>query len=118
LKVALAVQREAVCPRLDCARELLVLGIRGQVVHSREVLDIQDWPTRGRAARLASLGIELLVCGGLCPFDEAGFDASGVRLMQAVSGPVEAVIRAICSGTIEACRDYWQEGGGSGRSRT
>jgi len=109
MKVALAVQNDAVCPRLDCAQRLIVLDVRDSAEQSREVLDITDWPARGRAARLADLGVDTLVCGVLCRFDEAGFDASGIRLVCGVSGPVETVVRAIHSRTIEPDRDYWQE---------
>ena len=109
MKVALAVQNDAICPRLDCAQRLIVLDIRGSAEHFRKVLDITDWPARGRAARLADLGVDMLVCGVLCRFDEAGFDASGIRLMCGVSGPIETVVRAIISRTIEPDQDYWQE---------
>ena len=109
MKVALAVQNDAICPRLDCARCLIVLDIRGSAEQSREVLDITDWPARGRATRLADLGVDTLVCGALCRFDEAGFDASGIRLVCGVSGPIETAIRAIISRTIEPDRDYWLE---------
>ena len=109
MKVTLAVQNDAICPRLDCAQRLIVLDVRDSAEQSREVLDITDWPARGRAGRLAGLGVDTLVCGVLCRFDEAGFDASGVRLVPGVSGPIDAVVRAICSGTIEPRHDYWQE---------
>ena len=114
MKVALAVQNDAICPRLDCAQRLIVLDVQGSTEQSREILDIADWPARGRAGRLADLGIDTLVCGVLCRFDEAGFDASGVRLVYGVTGPVDVVIRAICSGTVEPDHDYWQEECGSG----
>ena len=113
-KVALAVQNDAVCPRLDCAQRLIVLDVRDAAEQSREVLDITDWPARGRAGRLTGLGVGTLVCGVLCRFDEAGFDASGVRLVPGVSGPTDAVVRAVCSGTIEPRHDYWQEDCGPG----
>ena len=109
MKVALAVQNDAVCPRLDCAQRLIVLDTRDSAEQSRQVLDITDWPARGRAGRLADLRVDTLVCGVLCRFDEAGFDASGIHLVCGVSGPIETVIRAIHSRTIEPDRDYWQE---------
>jgi hypothetical protein len=109
MKVALAVQNDAICPRLDCAQRLIVLDVRGSAEQSREVLDIRDWPARGRARRLVDLGVDTFVGGVLCRFDEAGFDASGIRLVCGVSGPIETVVRAICSGAIESCHDYWKE---------
>ena len=111
MKVALAIQRDAVCPRLDCAQRIILLHVHDSAEPYREVLDISGWPARGRAGRLARLGVEVVICGGLCGFDEAGFDASGIRLISGVAGPIEEVIRAVCSGTIERDHDYWKEMG-------
>ncbi len=109
MKVAVAVQNDAICPRLDCAQCLIVLDVRRSAEQSRKVLDVTDWPARGRAGRLAQLGVDVVICGGLCGFDEAGFDASGIRLISGVAGPIEEVIRVVCSGAIERDHDYWKE---------
>ena len=86
-----------------------MIDVRGQREESREVLDISAWPARGRAARLAQLGVDQLICGALSSFDEAGFDESPVRLVSQVAGPVDAVIRAILSGAISSGQDYWPD---------
>jgi predicted Fe-Mo cluster-binding NifX family protein len=108
VKVAIAVQNDSVCPRLDRARKLIVLETHGAGEERRTRLDISAWPAHGRAERLARLGVEVVVCGGVCGFDEAGFDASTIRLIPGVAGPIEAVIEALSSGTIQPNHDYWK----------
>ena len=108
MRISIATCEDRVCPRFDRAATLLVIDVRGEQEQNREVLDISTWPAHGRAARLAQLGIDQLVCGALSSFDEAGFDESSVHLIHRVAGPVEAVIQAVLSGTVLPGRDYWQ----------
>jgi predicted Fe-Mo cluster-binding NifX family protein len=105
MRISIATCEDRVCPRFDRAATLLVIDIRGEQEQNREVLDISTWPAHGRAARLAELGIDHLVCGALSSFDEAGFEDSRVRLVSRVAGPVDAVIHAVLSGTIVPGRD-------------
>jgi predicted Fe-Mo cluster-binding NifX family protein len=109
VKVAIAVQNDSVCPRLDRAQQLIVIETHGPREQHRTRLDIRTWPAHGRAERLARLGVDAVVCGGVCGFDEAGFDASTTRLISGVAGPIEAVIEALSSGTIEPNHDYWRQ---------
>jgi predicted Fe-Mo cluster-binding NifX family protein len=108
MKVAVAVLNDAICPRLDCARRLVVLDIDSSTERSRRTLDIGDWPAIGRAGRLADLGVDVLVCGALSRFDEAGLEASGIYVVRGVAGPVESVVAAVHAGTLEPHEDYWQ----------
>ncbi len=109
MKAAIAAHHDLICPRLDRAHRLIVVEVRDSLEQCRETLDISAWPAHGRAERLARLGVEVVVCGGVHTFDEAGFDSSTVRLISGVAGPVETVIGALCVGTIEHDHDYWGE---------
>ena len=109
MKVSIATCQDQVCPRFDRAATLIVIDVGGERNESREVLDISGWPARGRATRVAQLGVDQLICGALSSFDEAGFEESPVRLVSQVAGPVDAVIQAVLSGTILPGRDYWQD---------
>jgi len=86
-----------------------VIDVQGHREEGREILDITAWPAHGQATRVAQLGVDLLVCGGLSSFDEAGFEESPVRLVSQVAGPVDAVIQAVLSGAISPGQDYWQD---------
>ncbi len=107
MKAAIAIHRDSVCPRLDRALRLVLVEICDCEELCRETIDISGWPAHGRAERLARLGIDVVVCGGVRAFDEAGFDSSPIRLISGVAGPVETVIGAVCVGTIEHNQDYW-----------
>lgn len=109
MRVSIATCQDQVCPRFDRAATLIVLDVRDGREESREILDISSWPAHGRAVRLAQLGIDQLICGALTRFDEAGFDDSPVRVVSRVAGPVDAVIRAVLSGTILPGWDYWRD---------
>lgn len=109
MRISIATREDRVCPRFDRATTLLVIDVRGEQEQNREVMNINTWPARGRATRLAELGIDQLVCGALSSFDEAGFEDSRVRLVSRVAGPVDAVIHAVLSGTIVPGRDYWRD---------
>jgi hypothetical protein len=90
-----------------------MLEVSDCIEQRRETLDISTWPAHGRAERLARLGIDVVICGGVRAFDEAGFDSSTVRLISGVAGPVETVIGAVCVGTIEHDHDYWGQHAGA-----
>ena len=107
MRVSIATYRDRVCPRFDRAATLIVLDVRKGRQEECEILDISGWPAHGRAARVAELGIDQLICGALSSFDEAGFEESPVRLTCQVSGPVNAVIQAIVTGAIAPGQDYW-----------
>jgi predicted Fe-Mo cluster-binding NifX family protein len=109
MRVSIATCQDRVCPRFDRAASLVVIEVQGAREEGRKILDISAWPAHGRAARVAQLGVDQLICGALSSFDEAGFDESPVRLVPRVAGPVDAVIEAILSGAISPEQDYWQD---------
>ena len=109
MRVSIATCQNRVCPRFDCASSLVLIHVQGEREEGREVLDISTWPAHGRAARVAQLGVDQLICGALSGFDEAGFDESPFRLVSQVAGPVDAVIQAILSGAVSPGQDYWHD---------
>jgi len=107
VRVAIAVQNDFVSPRLDQAPRLVVIDSNDAAQNHLEEVDITGWPAHGRASRLAVMGVDTMICGGVSSFDEAGFDATAVRLINGVSGPIIAVIDAVRQGTIADGQSYW-----------
>jgi predicted Fe-Mo cluster-binding NifX family protein len=107
MKVAIALCKEHVCHRLDCADQLVMLDVEDGQERNREAIDLTGWSVHGRAVRFGRMGVAMLVCGAVSRFDEAGFDDVDVRLVSGVRGPLEEVLRAIRSGTLASDRDYW-----------
>ena len=107
MKVGIVAHDGVVSPRLDQALSLVIVEVVPPGTPSIRAIDISGWPPHGRVMRLTEYDIETVICGGLCSFDEAGFDASSVRLINGVSGPLNAVIDAVCQGTVGAGQNYW-----------
>jgi predicted Fe-Mo cluster-binding NifX family protein len=107
VKVAIVVQNGSVSPRFDRAPQLLVIETNGADTACVDTFDITIWPAHGRATRLAWLGMDMVVCGGVSSFDEAGFDDSEVQLIKGVSGPANLVIEAVHRRTIVSGQSFW-----------
>jgi len=107
MRFAIAICKDRVCQRLDCADALVVLDVHDDRTFDRRTLDLHDWHVHGRSARIEALGVDQLVYGGISSFDGAGLENSGVRLISNVSGPVGAVVDAILSDVIASGQNYW-----------
>jgi len=107
MRVAIATSEQSVCPRLDCADQLVLLEIGCTTGWTRRVIDLRGWSPHGRGARIAGLGVHRLVCGALSRLDEAGLRDGGAELVCGVSGPVEAVVMAVESGALAPEHNYW-----------
>jgi len=100
MKLGLAVWNGRISPVFDAAKHLLVLEVEnGQVVSRLEQGMGTDEPLQ-KAARLAELGIETLVCGAVSrPLAEM-IAARGIRLIPFVAGGTEEVITAFLAGAL------------------
>lgn len=109
MRAAIAACKGRICQRLDCADALIVLDVRNAQAGDRQILDLNEWPAHGRSARIVRLAVDQLICGAVSSFDEAGLEGSSVRLIAEVTGPIEAVVSAVLSGTIAAGQSYWKD---------
>jgi predicted Fe-Mo cluster-binding NifX family protein len=109
MRVAIPVTESWLCPRFDCARRLVLveLGDGGQP-HRRDV-EIADWPAIGRANRLARLGVEMLICGGLCRWDAPALADARVTVIDEVSGPIDSILAALAANHLHGPCDYWPD---------
>lgn len=100
MKLGVAVWNGRVSPVFDTARHLLALEVEdGQVVLRLEQDMGTDEPIQ-KAARLAELGIETLVCGAVSrPLAEL-IAARGIRLIPFVAGGTDEVITAFLAGAL------------------
>lgn len=108
MRVAIAAQSDFVAPRLDRAPQLFVIECDGAAQNRVDVVNITLWPAHGRASRLALMRINAVICGGISAFDAAGFEATSVKLIAGVSGPISKVIDAVRRGTIAVGQSYWK----------
>lgn len=104
MKMALAVWDGRISPVFDSSKRLEVLLVEGERVASRQTHELTGDQPLDRAARLAELGVEILVCGAVSrPLAEM-IAARGIRLIPFVAGGTEEVVAAFLSGGLPSPR--------------
>jgi predicted Fe-Mo cluster-binding NifX family protein len=94
MRIAFATWNDRIAPLFDVTRRVHVVETDGPLVvrESEEALD--DETAAGRAARLAALGVDALVCGAISRFQEALLQAYGVAVVPFVTGDLREVVVA------------------------
>lgn len=101
MRVAFAAWNNRIAPVFDVTRRVHVVdtdGRRRVLEESEEALD--DETAAGRAARLAGMGIDALVCGAISRPQEAFLQAYGVAVVPFVTGNLREVVDAWGAGTL------------------
>jgi predicted Fe-Mo cluster-binding NifX family protein len=100
MRIALTTYDGRISPVYGVAREvLLVVFENGREVHRERRAVNGDSPTR-QVRRLAELGVDTLICGGITTSQVELLHAAGIRVVDQVAGPVEQVIQDYISGTL------------------
>ncbi len=120
MKLAVPVFNGRVAPAFDWAGTLLVLEVADGAVRSRREDDLGGVAPEGRPARMASEGIEALVCGGISCRMAAMLEALGIRVLSGYAGEVEEIVAAFAAGRLP--EPQWRMpgclgGGGRGAGR-
>ena len=115
MKVAIPHWQGRISPVFDVAGRVLVVEIRSGEELARQdvVLDVED--PQLRAARLAQMGADLLICGAISWPLEMALSACGVDVIPQTCGEVEQVLAAFAAGQLQ--RDAFQMPGCCGRRR-
>ena len=85
----------------DVAEHLLVVNIEDGGEASRTEERIQETVASRKAARLAELGVDTLVCGAVSRPLEEMVMASGIQVIPWRCGPVDSVLEAFASGRLK-----------------
>jgi len=97
MKIAITCWGKRVSPLFDTAQRLLIVELEGREVISRQILEINDnlseYPLY-KAKRLAGLGIEILICGGISTFFYYLLAGWGVEVIPWITGELEDVLKA------------------------
>lgn len=104
MKVAIPVWRGRISPVFDVAGQLLLLDLSDGQPPAHQELVLEDEGAEQRAARLAELGVETLICGGVSRSLETTLAAQGVRVIAQVCGDVEEVLQAFLAGNLQQQR--------------
>ena len=94
MDICIAGYQNRVATLLETATELRLYTLEdGRVVRS----GMTAMPTAGAAslpAYLKTMGVDIVICGGLSTAVRNGFEAMGIRIIPWVKGPIEAVLAA------------------------
>jgi predicted Fe-Mo cluster-binding NifX family protein len=101
--IALPVWMGRVSPVLDTAERLCVVRSGPDGSERLEVV-LGDRLLALRAAQLSSLGVDVLICGALSRPLLIMLEGAGIRVIPWVTGCVDEVVAAFCSGRLEDAR--------------
>ncbi len=100
MKAAVPVFRGNVSPVFDWAKRLLVVEYDGGRETARREVELGGITPAFRSRRLAELGVQVLLCGGISAPVGALVESQGVRVMAGLVGEVNAVLDAFLSGRL------------------
>ncbi len=125
MRVGIPIWNGRVSPVLDTAERVVVVDTETGADEVREEVALEPRRLPLRAARIAELRLDLLVCGAVSrPLAEM-LAAAGVRLEPWISGEVEDVLGALTTGQLDrpryrmpGCCAGRGQGRGRGRGRS
>jgi predicted Fe-Mo cluster-binding NifX family protein len=97
MKLAIPIWQGRISPVFDVARQLLLVELADGREIAREEQVVQESSPDQRAKKLAELGVETLICGGISQSLEATLTDNGVRVIARICGGVEDVLAAFLS---------------------
>jgi len=104
MRIGIPIWNGRVSPLLDTAQRLTVVdsGVTGSDV--RHDVPLAPPPLSHRAAQIAALDLDLLVCGAVSRRLAGMLETSGVSVSAWVAGDAEEVLRAVSSGELDRPR--------------
>jgi predicted Fe-Mo cluster-binding NifX family protein len=100
MKIAIPVWDNCVSSVLDFAHRLLLVNIENGNEVSRSEISLIPESIPQRAARLKTLGIEVLICGAISRSLASQVTASGIEVLPYVAGPVDEILKAYVAGQL------------------
>lgn len=101
MDICIAGYQNRVATLLETATELRLYTVENADVVSSGMTAMPVAGPHALPAYLKSLGVEIVICGGLARAAQDGFEAMGVRIIPWVKGPIETVLDAYLAGTID-----------------
>ena len=100
MRIAVPIWEDKISPVLDTASRLLILEPMDQKKFSRKEAELEDKDISRRCFRIRKLGVDVVICGAVSrPFSDL-LQASGVQLIQGISGDVEDILKAYFKGKL------------------
>jgi predicted Fe-Mo cluster-binding NifX family protein len=116
MRVAFAAWNDRIAPLFDVTRRLFVVDTEGQDVVRESEEPLEEDAPAARAARLAALGVDALVCGAISRRQKALVEAYGLAVVPFVTGELREVVAAWRRGRLGG-PEFSTPGCGGGRGR-
>ncbi|MBN2418576.1 MAG: NifB/NifX family molybdenum-iron cluster-binding protein [Deltaproteobacteria bacterium] len=100
MRIAIPVWEDKVSPVFDTALKLLVVEIKDQKEESRFLYHIDENDLWQKCHRIKKLELDILICGAVSHAFLQMLLASGLDVIQEISGPAEDVLKAYLQGNI------------------
>ena len=115
MKAAFAVHDGRIAPVFDTARRMCVVTAEAGRIADEELVALPGDAAFQKAAQIAGLGIEVLVCGAISGPLQAQIAAYGIKVISFIAGDLRDVMSALLSDTIN--EDRFMMPGCCGRGR-
>lgn len=101
MKIAIPLFGTRVSPNFDHAQTALLVNIeRGIVTRTRE-LSLGPYEPLTRAVQIKSLGIELVICGGVSNFLQNLLEKQNIRVIPWITGEAQRALDLFLRGDLE-----------------
>lgn len=102
MKIAVALFGERISPNFSTAPELLILVTQEGSTPCSWKAPMEGMSSRQRAIRLLSMGVDVLLCGGIDRATRVDLERKGVRVVSDLAGdPMKAVFRLLDFGAAQ-----------------
>ena len=94
MRIAIPIWDDKISPVLDTASKLLVVEVKDNKEASRFEIYLDEQELSRRCVRIRGMDVDILICGAISrPFSRM-LMASGINIIQDISGPPEDVLKA------------------------
>ena len=100
MRIAVPIWGNKVSPVLDTASKLLILESLGPAEISRREAYLNEQEISRRCFRIRKLGVDVLICGAISRAFADLLQASGIDIIQGISGKIEEILEAYLNGTL------------------
>jgi predicted Fe-Mo cluster-binding NifX family protein len=94
MRIAFAAWNDRIAPLFDVTRHVHIVDTEGRHVVGESEESLEDSAPAARAARLAALNVDALVCGAISRPQEALIQAYGLTVVPFVTGDLREVLEA------------------------
>ena len=100
MRIAIPIWEDKISPVFDTALKLLVVEIKDMREESRFEYHIDESDLSQKCQRIRKLNLDTLICGAISHVFLQMLLASGLDVIQEISGPAEDVLKAYLKGNI------------------